>query len=128
MSEEVRQRKVRIGDLLVQAGLISELQLQQALQEQKRTGSKLGRAVIDMGLVSEVKLLTALSEQLQIPFIELRHFKFDQNLVQSLPEAVARRFRRGASPRARTRQPASGRTAPRRAERRPTFPSEPGRG
>ena len=53
MSEEVRQRKVRIGDLLVQAGLISELQLQQALQEQKRTGSKLGRAVIDMGLVSE---------------------------------------------------------------------------
>ncbi len=93
MSEEVRQRKVRIGDLLVQAGLISELQLQQALQEQKRTGSKLGRAVIDMGLVSEVKLLTALSEQLQIPFIELRHFKFDQNLVQSLPEAVARRFR-----------------------------------
>ena len=34
MSEEVRQRKVRIGDLLVQAGLISELQLQQALQEQ----------------------------------------------------------------------------------------------
>ena len=93
MSEEVRQRKVRIGDLLVQTGLISELQLQQALQEQKRTGSKLGRAVIDMGLVSEVKLLTALSEQLQIPFIELRHFKFDQNLVQSLPEAVARRFR-----------------------------------
>ncbi len=93
MSEEVRQRKVRIGDLLVQAGLISELQLQQALQEQKRTGSKLGRAVIDMGLVSEVKLLTALSEQLQVPFIELRHFKFDQNLVQSLPEAVARRFR-----------------------------------
>ena len=64
-----------------------------ALQEQKRTGSKLGRTVVDLGFVAEVKLLTALSEQLKIPFIELKHFKFDANLVQTLPEAMARRFR-----------------------------------
>ncbi|WP_137820493.1 GspE/PulE family protein [Pseudomonas sp. 2FG] len=91
--EDVRQRKIRLGDLLIQAGLISDAQLQLALQEQKRTGSKLGRTVIDLGFVGEVRLLTALSEQLQIPFIELKHFKFDSQLVQSLPEAVARRFR-----------------------------------
>ena len=90
---DLAQRKVRLGDLLVQTGLISEAQLQLALQEQKRTGSKLGRTVIDLGFVAEVKLLTALSEQLKIPFIELKHFKFDQNLVQTLPEAMARRFR-----------------------------------
>ena len=93
MSDDVRQRKLRLGDLLIQAGLISEAQLQLALQEQKRTGSKLGRTVVDLGFVAEVKLLTALSEQLKIPFIELKHFKFDQQLVQSLPEAMARRFR-----------------------------------
>jgi MSHA biogenesis protein MshE len=87
------RRKVRLGDLLIQAGLISEAQLQLALQDQKRTGAKLGRAVVDLGFVDEVKLLTALSEQLKIPFIELRHFKFDNALVQLLPEAVARRFR-----------------------------------
>ena len=92
-SGDLAQRKVRLGDLLVQTGLISEAQLQLALQEQKRTGSKLGRTVIDLGFVAEVKLLTALSEQLKIPFIELKHFKFDQNLVQTLPEAMARRFR-----------------------------------
>ncbi|MBC9252523.1 MSHA biogenesis protein MshE [Pseudomonas alcaligenes] len=91
--DDVRQRKVRLGDLLIQAGLISEAQLQLALQEQKRTGSKLGRTVVDLNFVAEVKLLTALSEQLKIPFIELKHFKFDLPLVQSLPEAMARRFR-----------------------------------
>jgi MSHA biogenesis protein MshE len=91
--DDVRQRKVRLGDLLVQAGLISDAQLQLALQEQKRTGSKLGRTVVDLGFVAEARLLNALSEQLNIPFIELKHFKFDSQLVQSLPEAVARRFR-----------------------------------
>ncbi len=90
---ESRTRKVRLGDLLIQAGLLDEHQLQRALQEQKRTGSKLGRTVVELGFVAEVKLLTALSEQLQIPFIDLKHFKLDAKLVQSLPEAMARRFR-----------------------------------
>ncbi|WP_437880147.1 GspE/PulE family protein [Pseudomonas sp. LRF_L74] len=86
-------RKMRLGDLLTKAGLINEAQLQVALQEQKRTGSKLGRTVIDLGFVEELRLLTTLSEQLKIPFIELKHFKFDSELAQSLPESVARRFR-----------------------------------
>ncbi|WP_421683796.1 Flp pilus assembly complex ATPase component TadA [Stutzerimonas urumqiensis] len=92
-SLDLRQRKVRIGDLLIQAGLITDTQLQLALQEQKRTGSKLGRTVVDLGFIDEGRLLKALSEQLQIPFIELKHYKLDNNLTQSLPEAVARRFR-----------------------------------
>ena len=90
---DVRQNKLRLGDLLIQAGLIDDNQLQQALQEQKRSGSKLGRTVVDLGFIDEVRLLTALSEQLKIPFIDLKHFKFDNALVQTLPEAVARRFR-----------------------------------
>ena len=90
---DVRQRKMRLGDLLVQAGLINDEQLQQALQSQKISGAKLGRAVVDLGFVSEVQVLTVLSEQLRIPFIELKHFKLDAQLVQSLPEAMARRFR-----------------------------------
>ncbi|TBU99946.1 MSHA biogenesis protein MshE [Stutzerimonas kirkiae] len=91
--QDIRQRKVRIGDLLIQAGLINDGQLQQALQEQKRTGSKLGRTVVDLGFIDEKRLLSTLSEQLQIPFVELKHYKFDSDLTQSLPEAVARRFR-----------------------------------
>ncbi|VVQ09377.1 Type II secretion system protein E [Pseudomonas fluorescens] len=91
--EDLRRGKVRLGDLLIDAGLLNDIQLQRALQEQKRTGFKLGRTVVDLGFVDEVRLLTALSEQLNISFIELKHFKFDKALVQTLPEAVARRFR-----------------------------------
>ena len=87
------QRKLRLGDLLVQAGLISDNQLQMALLEQKRSGAKLGRAVVDMGFISEQKLLEALSRQLNIPYVDLRQFKFNEALVQRLPEALARRFR-----------------------------------
>jgi MSHA biogenesis protein MshE len=92
-SNDLRQRKVRLGDLLVEAGLISDGQLQLALQEQKRSGAKLGRAVVDLGFVSEVKLLEALSRQLAIPYVDLRQFKLNETLVQRLPEALARRFR-----------------------------------
>ncbi|WPP45008.1 GspE/PulE family protein [Pseudomonas sp. AN-1] len=88
-----RRRKVRLGDLLVQNGLISEGQLQLALDEQKRSGAKLGRAVVDMGFISEQKLLEALSRQLDIPWVDLRQFRFNEALIQRLPEALARRFR-----------------------------------
>ncbi|HTO19728.1 MAG TPA: GspE/PulE family protein [Pseudomonas sp.] len=93
MNQDFRQGRVRLGDLLIEAGLIDDAQLQRALQEQKRTGVKLGRAVVDLGFISETRLLKALSEQLRIPFVELPHYKFDPALTQSLPEAVARRFR-----------------------------------
>ncbi len=86
-------KRIRIGDLLVEHGLISEPQLQQALQEQKLSGRKLGAALVDLGYVEENALLNLLSEQLAIPFIELQHYPFDEALVQTLPEISARRYR-----------------------------------
>ncbi|ARU54815.1 type IV-A pilus assembly ATPase PilB [Oleiphilus messinensis] len=87
------KKKIRIGDLLIQNGVISEEQLSTALQEQKRSGRKLGKTLIDLGYVDEDRLLNLLSKQLNIPFVQLRHFQFDNDLVKRLPEANARRFR-----------------------------------
>ena len=86
-------RRIRLGDILVDQQIISPSQLQQALQEQKISGRKLGRTLVDLGYVEENKLLSVLSAQLDIPFVDLKHFRFDSKLVQSLPETVARRFR-----------------------------------
>lgn len=86
-------KRIRLGDLLVAQQMISEAQLQHALQEQKLTGRKLGASLVDLGYVEENALLSLLSEQLEIPFIDLKQFRFDQDLVQSLPETVARRYR-----------------------------------
>ena len=86
-------KKLRIGDMLTQQGLLSDSQLQLALADQKNSGRKLGRTIIDLGFVEEDKLLKLLSEQLKIPFVDIKHFQFDTELVQQLPEVTARRFR-----------------------------------
>ena len=87
------RRKIRFGDLLVQNGVISEEQLQSALAEQKRTGRKLGRTLTDLGYVAEDRLLNFLSQQLDVPFVQLRQYNFDNALIKKLPEAQARRYR-----------------------------------
>ncbi|WP_084407363.1 GspE/PulE family protein [Aestuariibacter salexigens] len=85
--------RVRLGDLLVQQGAITDEQLQQALTEQRKTGRKLGATVINMGLVSEQQLLTILSQHLNVPLIDIDHYRINQQAVKLLPEVQARRYR-----------------------------------
>ncbi len=93
MVDSSQKKRIRIGDLLVAQQIISQNQLEEALAEQKNTGRKLGRQLVEMGFVEENTLLTLLSEQLNIPFVELKQFRFDPELVKSLPESLARRYR-----------------------------------
>ncbi|WP_062065494.1 GspE/PulE family protein [Cellvibrio sp. OA-2007] len=93
MTNNFSQKRIRIGDLLVEKNMISETQLQHALQEQKLTGRKLGATLVELGYVEENALLSLLSAQLDIPFVELKQFRFDRDLVQQLPETSARRYR-----------------------------------
>lgn len=86
-------KRIRIGDLLVAQQLITEDQLGVALKEQKNTGLKLGRQLVELGFVEENTLLSLLSKQLDIPFVELKNYRFDRDLVQTLPESIARRYR-----------------------------------
>ena len=87
------QKRIRIGDLLVEKQMISDTQLQHALQEQKLSGRKLGATLVELGYVEENALLNLLSAQLNIPFVELKQFRFDRELVQRLPETSASRYR-----------------------------------
>lgn len=87
------KQKVRIGDLLVASGEITEEQLSAALAEQKKSGMKLGRILITLGYVEEDKFLQFLSEQLGAPFYDLKSFNYDPEVVARLPETYARRYR-----------------------------------
>jgi MSHA biogenesis protein MshE len=86
-------KRIRLGDLLVEKSMITDAQLQHALQEQKQTGRKLGNQLVELRYVDENALLNLLSTQLQIPFVQLKQFRFDKELVQKLPETSARRYR-----------------------------------
>ncbi|SBT03165.1 Type II secretion system protein E [Candidatus Accumulibacter aalborgensis] len=88
-----RPEKIRLGDLLVQQGLLSDEQLRFALDEQKRSGRKLGRIVVESSFVSEEAISQALARQLQVPYVDLKHFDPRPELIKLLPEAQARRFR-----------------------------------
>ena len=85
--------KVRLGDLLVQQGLIDEPQLMSALAEQRQTGRKLGATLIAMELVTEKQLLELLSTHLNVPLIDIDHFNVSPAAVKLLPEVQARRYR-----------------------------------
>jgi MSHA biogenesis protein MshE len=87
------RKKIRIGDLLVEHKIISENQLMQALADQKKSGHKLGRALTELGFISEDQLLEFLSRQLQIPYIDLKHYKYKAETVRMVPETTARRYR-----------------------------------
>ena len=86
-------KKVRLGDLLVEARAITESQLIGALQEQKNSGRKLGRVLVETGMITEENMLQCLSKQLAVPFMGLRQYPFDVDLVHRLDEGYARRHR-----------------------------------
>jgi MSHA biogenesis protein MshE len=88
-----RPEKIRLGDLLIQQGLLMPEELQNALTEQKVTGRKLGRVIVESGLVTEEAISRALARQLGAEFIDLKAFQPRPELVKLLPEAQARRFR-----------------------------------
>ena len=88
-----RPEKIRLGDLLVQQKLISLDQLQFALEQQKRSGRKLGRVLVDNAFVSEDQISEAIAKQLNIPYINLKYYNVNLEIVRRLPENQARRFR-----------------------------------
>lgn len=85
--------RMRLGDLLVHEGILSEKQIELALQEQRASGRKLGSTLVDMGLLKEQQLLSFLAQQLNLPLIDLAERRLDANKARLLPEVQARRHR-----------------------------------
>lgn len=85
--------RVRLGELLVNEGLISMEALGVALASSAATGKRLGRVLMQSGAISEESLAKLLARQLNIPFVNLEQYDFQPELVKLLPEAAARRYR-----------------------------------
>ncbi len=87
------RNKVKIGDLLRQYEIITEDQLNKALEEQTRTGRKLGKVFVDLGFVTEEEITKILAHQLDVPYVDLTQQQPKKDVVKMLPENLARRFR-----------------------------------
>ena len=91
-STPLMERK-RLGDLLVEAELVSSQQIKEALALQEKTGKQLGNIVIAKGWVNDQDVLQLLSRQLGVPYVRLRSHIYDPAVVALLDRNVARRLK-----------------------------------
>ena len=85
--------KIRIGDLMVTAGYITEDQLKEALAIQKQSGGKrIGQTLIDLGYVTEPQMLAALADRLGMQVIDMGSFPVDAETVQLIPKQMAEQY------------------------------------
>jgi type IV pilus assembly protein PilB len=82
----------RIGELLVEAGVLSQSQLEQALFAQRKDGRKLGQLLVELGLVSEIQLTQTLSRQLSVPWVSLYHVDFSRSLLNLVSREIAEKY------------------------------------
>ncbi len=92
MAEPEKKKKKRLGEILREAGLISEDQLLEALETQQRTGERIGKILVKLGMVEEDKMMDYLGEQLGIPHINLSTYSIDPEVVKLIPEKMARKY------------------------------------
>lgn len=90
MSRKIRKR---IGETLVEAGLIDDLQLRSALADQKRWGNRLGKTLVKLGFVEETPLMRHLSRVLGLPLAELGGREVDPEVLALVPGDQAQKLR-----------------------------------
>jgi len=86
-------RKGRIGDLLVEEGLLSEQQLNEALAQQRATGKMLGEMLVEEKVISSSMLVKTLARSLDVPGCQLRHGLIDPALLSLIGAEEAERLK-----------------------------------
>lgn len=91
----LRRIKTKIGELLLQAGLLTQDQLQEALslQSEKEKGIPLGQILIDRGYVQKEDFYALLSIQCGYPYINLKDCIIDAEVLSYIPEDTAKEYR-----------------------------------
>ncbi|MBT5471848.1 MAG: type II secretion system protein GspE, partial [Nitrospina sp.] len=87
------RQKLKLGDVLVQAGAITAEQLSQALAQQKQKNIPLGQALVELDFITEEKFLTSLANQLKIPYLDMQGVKISQDAIRKVQESVARKHK-----------------------------------
>jgi hypothetical protein len=81
----------KLGDILIKAGLLDEMGLQRALNEQQRWGGQLGRYLVELGLITEETLVRALSTQYKVPAVSLDPHRMDVKIGKYIPRDICER-------------------------------------
>ena len=88
MTERVRKR---IGEILIEEGLLSKENLEEALNHQKKEGGLIGQLLLRLGYISEPQLIAALGKQLSIPYLPLENYSLNTEALENFDEEFLRR-------------------------------------
>jgi type IV pilus assembly protein PilB len=83
-------RRIRLGESLVEAGLINAAQLDEALARKTTTGERIGEALVALGYITERDLIRTLAKDADIPFLESNELRVDSTVVPLVTAAAAR--------------------------------------
>ncbi|MCX7747386.1 MAG: ATPase, T2SS/T4P/T4SS family [Clostridia bacterium] len=87
-----RQTRKRLGDLLLEVGILKKEQLDKALEIQRQTGEKIGEILLNEGFVTQQDIIQVLEFQLGIPHVVLEKYDIDPTACLLIPENLARRY------------------------------------
>jgi hypothetical protein len=84
--------RLKLGELLVETGLITREALESALARQKTDGRRLGELLVADGVISESRVTQVLSQQLSVPWVSLSHIDFSRQLLNLVPADCAEKY------------------------------------
>ncbi len=82
----------RLGEVLLERGVINQKQLEKALEHQKAHGGLMGQILIELKFVTEEELALALTAQYGFPYLPLESYEIDEELTRLIPEDMARKY------------------------------------
>ncbi|VBB06881.1 type ii secretion system protein e [Lucifera butyrica] len=88
----MRKTRKRLGDLLIETGLLTPEQLEKALNVQKKTNERLGRVLINQGYLSEESMIEVLEFQLGVPHVDLINVQLDKEAGHLIPSSLAEKY------------------------------------
>jgi hypothetical protein len=84
--------KKQLGELLIERGVITKAQLGKALEFQKEKGGLIGQILVVLGFTKEEEIAQALTIQYGFPFLPLENYELSKDIVQIIPENVAKQY------------------------------------
>jgi len=83
-------RRKRLGEILVNNGLITREQLNEAQEHSIKEKNRIGEALISLGYLTDTDVYTALGDQLGVPYVSLSYYSVDPDVISMVPEQLAR--------------------------------------
>lgn len=92
MPEKRRIVKKRIGELLIERGVVTDEQLQEALEVQKENKKLIGEILIDLGYATEEEVMISITTQYGMPFLPVESYEIDPEIINTIPADIVHKY------------------------------------